>query len=361
MKSNKGVKVVSLFDGIACGLVALKRAGIEVAEYHSFEIDKYAIQIAQKNHPEIIQHGSVIDFDFRIFKDVDLLIGGFPCQAFSNAGKQKGFNDSRGSLFFEVIRAKKEMQPKNFLLENVRMKKEFLDVINEQIGVEPLLINSSLVSAQNRQRNYWCNWKVEQPEDSGVLLKDILHEYTDCLKDKSQTILATLYKENAKSMIKRNKKGLLALEELSEYVVPFDKTIQILNEEVKKGKIKQLGENTKGHMVYYIHDNEVAIHDSEDKHPVFGCITPDRVEKRQNGQRFNTGQKFYTLTAQDKHGVLVEGYIRKLTPMECERLQTLEDGYTEGISKTQRYKVLGNGWTVDVIAHIFKQMNQYRS
>ena len=142
------MKVISLFDGMACGLTALKRAGIKVTEYHAFEIDKYAIQIAKKNHPEIIHHGSIVAADFTQFKDVDLLIGGSPCQGFSFAGNQLAFDDPRSKLFFEFIRAKNEMKPKHFLLENVRMKKEHLDVISDLMRVQPVLINSSLVSAQ---------------------------------------------------------------------------------------------------------------------------------------------------------------------------------------------------------------------
>jgi DNA (cytosine-5)-methyltransferase 3A len=154
----------------------------------------------------------------------------------------------------------------------------------------------------------------------------------------------------------------MVFEELVEYIVPFNKTLQILDKEVEKGKVGYFGKDSQGNRVYYIHDKAVTLCGNagglgaKTGLYLFGCITPDRVNKRQNGQRFSNGKKFYTLTAQDKHGILIEGYIRKLTPIECERLQTLPDNYTEGVSKTQRYKMLGNGWTVDAIAHIFKKL-----
>ena len=262
---------------------------------------------------------------------IDLLLGGSPCQGFSFAGKQLNFSDPRSKLFFDFVKALEVLKPKYFLLENVKMKKEYEDVITQYLGVKPIEINSALVSAQNRKRLYWTNIPgVTQPEDKGIMLKDIVHENVD-LKTK---------------------------EDLADYIVPFDKTLQILDKEVEKGKVGYFGKDSQGNRVYYIHDKAVTLcgnaggKGAKTGLYLFGCITPDRVNKRQNGQRFNDGNKFYTLTAQDRHGVLVEGYIRKLTPIECERLQTLPDNYTAGVSDAQRYKMLGNGWTVDVIAHI---------
>jgi len=318
---------------------------------------------------------------------IDLLLGGSPCQGFSFAGKQLNFFDPRSKLFFDYVKALEILKPKYFLLENVKMKKEYEDIITQHLGVKPIEINSALVSAQNRKRLYWTNIPgVTQPEDKGIMLKDIVHENVD-LKTK---------------------------EDLADYIVTFDKALLILDKEVEKGKVGYFGKDSQGNRVYYIHDKAVTLcgnagggaakmgqylfgevkknylqydlsgkgHGSQDqrayyldgKHGtlpsasasskckvLFGCITPDRINKRQNGQRFNDGRKFYTLTAQDRHGILIEGYIRKLTPIECERLQTLPDNYTaigifdgkeKQISNTQRYKMLGNGWTVDVIAHI---------
>ena len=329
------MNVLSLFDGISCGQVALERAGIKVSNYYASEIDKYAMQITQKNYPDTIQLGDVTGVKGKDLPKIDLLIGGSPCQGFSFAGKQLNFIDPRSRLFFEYVRVLNEVKPKYFLLENVKMKKEYQDIISKYLGLEPIEINSALVSAQNRRRLYWTNIPgIVQPEDRGIMLKDIVHEYVDAME----------------------------FEELAEYIVPFDKTLQILDKEVERGKVGYFRKDSQANRVYYIHDKAITLCGeagggaAKMGQYLFGCITPDRINKKQNGQRFNDGKKFYTLTAQDKHGVLVEGYIRKLTPIECERLQTLPDNYTEGISNSQRYKCLGNGWTVEVISHILKEM-----
>ena len=307
---------------------------------------------------------------------IDLLLGGSPCQGFSFAGKQLNFSDPRSKLFFDYVKALETLKPRYFLLENVKMKKEYEDVITQYLGVKPIEINSALVSAQNRKRLYWTNIPgVTQPEDKGIMLKDIVHENVDfktCLYsrktglgkeiDKSTALCASDFRG-----LNRNQNQTSVVVELAEYIVPFDKTLQILDKEVKKGKVGYFGKDSQGNRVYYIHDKAVTLcgnaggKGAKTGLYLFGCITPDRVNKRQNGQRFNDGKKFYTLTTQDRHGVLVEGYIRKLTPIECERLQTLPDNYTavgifdgkeKQISNAQRYKMLGNGWTVDVITHI---------
>lgn len=368
--SQSKIKVLSLFDGISCGRVALERAGFEIDTYFASEIDKDAIKVTQKNYPDTIQLGDVKDVvemvKAGLFADVDLLIGGSPCQGFSFAGKQLNFSDPRSSLFFQYVEILNELKRQNpnikFLLENVKMKKEFQDVISSFLGVQPVSINSSLVSAQNRIRLYWCNWKITQPEDKGIMLKDIIHENTSVDRDKSLCLLAGYDSKFQPKRYFEKHIHQAVFEDLKEYIVPFDKTLQILNKEVEKGNIGYFRQDSQANRVYSIHGKVVTLCGeagggaAKMGQYLFGCITPDRVEKRQNGQRFNDGKKFYTLTAQDKHGVLVEGYIRKLTPIECERLQTLPDNYTAGVSNTQRYKQLGNGWTVDVIAHIFKEL-----
>lgn len=328
------MKVLSLFDGISCGKVALERAGIQVEEYVAYEIDKSAIQISKKNYPEIVQRGDVTKADFTEFKGFDLVMGGSPCQGFSIAGKQLNFEDPRSKLFFEFKRAIDEVKPKYFLLENVKMKKEYENIISEYLGVEPIEINSSLVSAQNRKRLYWTNIPgVHIPEDRGIMLKDIVHENRP--EDKVN---------------------------LAPYKVPFDKTLKIIEKEVQTGKVGYFRKDSQANRVYSIHGKAVTLCGeagggvAKMGQYLFGCITPDRVDKRQRGQRFNDGEKFYTLTAQDRHGVLIDGYIRKLTPIERERLQTLPDGYTAGASDAKRYKALGNGWTVEVITHILKSL-----
>lgn len=331
------MKVLSLFDGISCGMVALERAGIPVDRYWAYEIDQHAIKISEKNYPEIIHCGDVTVADFTQYRGVDLVIAGSPCQGFSIAGKQLNFNDPRSKLYFEFERALKEAQPKWFLLENVKMKKEYEDRITERLGVKPIKINSNRVSAQNRARIYWTNIPgVESPKDLGVLLENIVHE---------------------------NEPNFLG--DLNPYKVPITDALKILDKEVQSGKIGYFRSDSQANRVYSIHGKAVTLCGeagggaAKMGQYLFGCLTPDRENKRQNGQRFNDGQKFYTLTAQDKHGVLIDGYIRKLTPIECERLQTLPDHYTAGVSDAQRYKCLGNGWTVDVIAHILSHIKNF--
>ena len=299
------INVLSLFDGISCGQIALERQGLEIDNYFASEIDKYAMQITMANYPNTKQLGDVRNVTAEKLPNIDLLIGGSPCQGFSFAGAGLNFEDERSKLFFEFVRFKNELKPKYFLLENVKMKQEFQDIISEQLGVKPIMINSSLVSAQNRERLYWTNIPViGQPKDKGILLKDIIED-GECLKDKSQTILATLYKENAKSMIKRNKQGLLILKNI------YPKKGQNGNVYSIFGKCKTLsaGVGIKG-----------------------------------NGIGSSNAPKIESINA--------DGW-RKLSPLECERLQTVPDGYTKYVSDTQRYKALGNGWTVDVISFIF--------
>lgn len=425
---NEDFNVLSLFDGMSCGQIALDQLGIKVDNYFACEIDKWAIKVALKNYPNTIQLGSVTDLHGvdMVLPKLGLIIGGSPCQGFSFAGKQLNFEDPRSMLFFEFVRILEEARQLNpdvlFMLENVRMKKEYQDVISKYLGVQPIEINSALVSAQNRKRLFWTNIpNITQPEDKGILLRDITHEQVDELIEVdsykyaiSPQALQTFYrKEKMKNFVSKDSKSYcltasthkgygndgttVIFEELAKYIVPFDKTLQILNKEVERGKIGYFHKDNEENRVYYIHGDEVVLRVPEatkqgyvdinpnegvdltfpnsktrrgrrmedkancltaagHKMSIFGCITPDRIEKKQNGQRFNEGKKFYTLTAQDRHGILIEGYIRKLTPIECERLQTVPDHYTDCVSNSQRYKMLGNGWTVDVIAHIFKNI-----
>lgn len=371
------MNVLSLFDGISCGQVALQRAGIHVENYYASEIDKYAIETTKKNHPKTIQAGDIKNIRGADFRHIDMLIGGSPCQGFSFAGKQLNFEDPRSKLFFEYVRLLEETNPRYFLLENVKMKKEYQDVISSYLGVEPIEINSALVSAQNRKRMYWTNIPdITQPKDKGVLLKDIVHEnFDEILFDinvnkfnvnpSGNGMNGNVYSVNklkSNTLTTNKGEGQKIAIPLNEYIVPFNKTLQILDKEVEKGKVGYFRQDSQANRVYYIHGKAVTLcgdaGGGADKmgQYLFGCITPDRVNKRQNGQRFSEGNKFYTLTAQDQHGVLIEGYIRKLTEIECERLQTLPDDYTEGVSKAQRYKMLGNGWTVDVIAHLLQNI-----
>ena len=191
MREALGLRILSLFDGMSCTQIALKNLDIKVDKYYSSEIDKYAMIVTQKNFPDTVQLGDIKDIKGLDFPDIDLIVGGSPCQGFSFAGKQLAFDDPRSALFFEFLRVLKEVKPKYFLLENVRMKQVFQDVISEQLssiypecsngglfGIEPILINSALVSAQNRNRLYWTNIpNVKLPDDKGIVLEDIIDGY----------------------------------------------------------------------------------------------------------------------------------------------------------------------------------------
>jgi len=266
------MNILSLFDGISCGQVALERANIKIDKYFASEIDKYAIQVTQKNYPNTIQLGDITKIKSENLPKIDLLIGGTPCQGFSIAGKLLNFNDERSKLFFEFVRLLEECKPKYFLLENVRMKKEYQDIISKYLGVEPIKINSALVSAQNRVRLYWTNFSnIKQPKDKFISLSDII--------------------PSAIGAAKRN--------------------------QVTKNGIKPFLNIRK--------DNKS------------NCIVASYSKKL--------------------NGVIIDGKFRHLTPIECEKLQTVPINYTDDISESQRYKMLGNGWTIDVIAHIFKISN----
>lgn len=319
--------VASLFDGISCGQIALERAGISVEKYFASEIDKYAIQTTQKHYPNTIQLGDVQQI--KVPKEIDLLIGGSPCQGFSFAGKQLNFVDPRSRLFFDFVRVLEQTQPKYFFLENTPMKAEFVDIISRYLGCRPIILNSDLVSAQSRKRLYWTNIPYDKsPEDKGIMLCDILEDEVD-----------------------------------QKYYIDTDRALVICDIEAKKGKIAYIEKDSQGNRIYCIHNKSVTLVGQAGglgaKTGLYWIpvITPDRVNKRQNGNRFKpSNAKFYTLTAQDRHGVLVKGQIRKLTPIECERLQTIPENYTADHSDNKRYKLIGNAWTVDIIKHFFKNL-----
>jgi DNA-cytosine methyltransferase len=329
------MNVLSLFDGMSCGQIALKQLGFKVDNYFASEIDKDAMKIAQKNFPNIKHIGDVTKVNGNELPKIDLLIGGSPCQGFSFAGKQLNFNDPRSALFFEFVRLIKETNPKYFLLENVRMKKECQDVISEYLGVQPILINSSLVSAQSRNRLYWTNIpNVVQPTDKGILLKDILETVVDKKYNLSEAkIDRVLNTQRGKGFFyspnTHDKIGTLIA---GYHKVPTDGAY------IACGALRGR---------YYDENGKRTDH----KESVAGKTT-QMLEIRKD-------DKTNTLTTVQKDNVIVKDTIfRKLTPTECERLQTVPDGYTEGVSNTSRYKMLGNGWTVEVIKHIFRNMNE---
>ncbi len=329
---KEGINVLSLFDGMSCGQIALERAGIKVKNYFASEIDKYAIKVTQSNYPNTVQLGDVTKVNSSNLPKIDLLIGGSPCQGFSFAGKQLNFEDIRSKLFFEYVRLLKEINPKYFLLENVRMKKESKDIISEYLGVEPIEINSALVSAQNRKRLYWTNTlNVGQPEDKGILLKDII-ENGLIDRDKSYCVDANYFKGgNLKSYFSDCRRQLV-----------FEKPHGWNKGGVQeKDKFGSLRECTSGN--YAVYDN-VEWKYNNDK--------PSCLDNKAKTLRASAGGKTREV------GVFIDENLRwrKLTPIECERLQTVTDNYTNHVSNAQRYKMLGNGWTVDVIAHIFKNI-----
>jgi len=560
------MNVLSLFDGMSCGRIALERLGIQVDNYYASEIDKYAIKVSEANYPDIIQVGDVTQLDTSTLPMIDLVMGGSPCQGFSFAGKQLAFDDPRSALFFEFVRCVKELQPKYFLLENVRMKKEYLDVISEYMGVEPIMINSALVSAQNRVRYYWTNIpNIKQPKQRGIVLRDILEDSEswsetppqylknnlngkprgDRVKstnEKASCLTATMYKGQIQSWVKKqnnypdnvldkmttkdgksfcltaryqgaepknsikkkqrtmipvnkNKKlpnnisliyddegksykpikvgmniekvkvrkhevDIISLQYLlremkkesgktnkqiaeetntpitkiehwfrtdSSFAIPsddiwfrlkevlgiktdvFDK--QIMEFEYRDGvyesKQRVYSENGKSPTItasnkeQYIethnspkqvgtavdingHDILKRVYSEDGKSPTLNACTggnrepkvmvdkrkPNQINpsKKANGVQpymqdrvFHVDGKSHALTrefaSRTNVGDEQEVYWRKLTPLECERLQTVPDNYTNHVSNTQRYKMLGNGWTIEVITHILKNMD----
>jgi DNA-cytosine methyltransferase len=409
---------------MSCGRIALERLGIKVDNYYSSEIDKYAIQVSEANYPDIIQIGDVTKINYEELPQIDLIMGGSPCQGFSFAGKQLAFDDPRSALFFCFWRAVKHLKPKYFLLENVRMKKEYLDVISEYMGVEPIMINSALVSAQNRVRYYWTNIPgIEQPEQRGIVLRDILEDGFNSDRDKSYCIDANYSKTGAKPHHYKDKyrRQLVYQEETHDkpkkiHDIPRDilkdneRQRRVYAQEGKSPSLLARSDSPK--IMKETHDTpkqvgtavDIKGHDqikrvySEDgksstlttcggghREPKVAVFSEDRINKfketlkddpkpsangiiqlnnpsHSSGRVYSPKGKSPTLMAGNSGGgkepVKINHDLtwRKLTPLECERLQTVPDNYTNHVSNTQRYKMLGNGWTIEVIAHILKNM-----
>lgn len=295
------MKVLSLFDGISCGMVALERAGIPVDRYVAYEIDKYAIKASHKNYPQIKHSGDVTKADFTQYEEFDILIGGSPCQDLSlyktsSAEGWRGLEGNKSNLFFHYVRALKECKPKYFLLENVAsMEQRWVDVISEELGAEPIMINSALVCAAERKRLYWTNIpNITQPKDKNIVLADIV----------------------------------LPASEVPEKYWYTDRPFQY-NGDDEKIQCTILGS---GFM-----RNTREVYNLKAKANTLLC----------DGGGGNRQKKVYQ-----------DGRCRKLTPVEYERLQNLPDGYTDCLSDSRRYTAIGNGWTVDVIAHIFTGLKE---
>lgn len=305
------INVLSLFDGISCGQVALNRAGIQVKNYFASEIDKNAIKVTQHNFPNTKQIGDVLDVKASTLPKIDLIMGGSPCQGFSFSSRNRlNLDDPRSKLFFEFVRLVKEAKPRYFLLENVKMKKSFQDIITNELGVEPVEMDSRYFSAQSRRRLYWTNIpfdynkkREKEREDAGrgIFLKDIMSPYygEEPIPDQE---------------IHKQVSGLLSTS-------MYHKTF----------KWKR---DTKGRVL---------------------VMRPDELKIQRIG-RIGEGRHKSEIITVSSHPHVFDGKdIRKVNPLEAERLQTMPDDYTkvEGMSDGMRYKMLGNGWTADVLSHIF--------
>lgn len=290
------MNVLSLFDGMSCGQIALERVGIKVDNYFASEVDKHAIAVTQHNYPNTVQLGDVCGIRAENLPKIDLLIGGSPCQGFSMSGKQLNFEDPRSKLFFEFVRLVNELKPKYWVLENVVMKKEFQGTISEYLGSNPIEINSSLVSAQNRKRLYWANFELKQPADKQVNLIDVLE------------------------------------------------TDELTNPGSVRGR--------------RLKDEPSVIEDSSGEAPVTQCLEV-KAKNTNKSNCLTTVEKDNVLTALPV-GRYRDAFKNRLpyrhyTLKEYCRLQTVPENYfTDTTSENQAKRMLGNGWTVDVIAHIFE-------
>lgn len=342
------MNVLSLFDGISIARQALENCGIKVDNYYASEIDKYAIQVSKNNWPDIIHINKVQDLHYDEVKlnNIDLMIGGSPCQDLSIAKKdRKGLVGERSGLFYEYVRILKEVKPKYFILENVNsMPKEAKETITKELfGIEPIMINAALVSAQNRKRLFWVGKlvgdayeqvKIEQPEDRGVLLRDILEENVDekyglkglCEDDeKSKSMTASMWKGYG-------------------------------NDGVTTVRIGQIGKGGQADRIYSTDGKSVNLSaNGGGRGAKTGLYHIPHGYKK---EKITEEEKYPTLHAQSpsNNHLLVSPIIRKLTPIECERLQSLPDNYTDGISNSQRYKCCGNGFNCAVIEHILKHL-----
>jgi DNA-cytosine methyltransferase len=406
------MNVLSLFDGISCGQQALERANIKVSQYYASEIDKYAIKVTMANYPNTIQLGSVVNVKGADLPKIDMLIGGSPCQSFSFAGKRKGMAtkcnqeiitleqylelkeqgfefEGQSYLFWEYVRVFNEVKPKYFLLENVMMEERWEKIISKTLGVHPVEINSYLLSAQNRRRLYWTNIglkpsglfgdlesTIKQPKDKGILLKDILEDEVDEKYFLSDTRIETINK-SIRSMPYINyetKKYNCLIAGYSKIPTDGQYIVHNLQKRSADRPYIQKNKNAGGTGHLSKSDGKTYCLDTKNSQTV-----EVKVVDEYNGEfKFKTTNKMHTLISQaggktHGKGILIthslqphlgdtknsqavevaKQSIRRLTPIECERLQTVKDNYTNHVSDSQRYKMLGNGWTVDVIAYIF--------
>ena len=361
---STGLNVLSLFDGMSCGQIALQKAGIKVNNYFASEIDKYAIQVAKHNYPNMQHIGDVTQVKSTQLPKIDLCIGGSPCQGFSFAGKQLNFDDPRSKLFFEFVRLLKECNPKYFLLENVKMKKEWQDIISKELGVEPIEICSSLFSAQQRKRLYWTNINVDLSKlpKSNNVIADVLDLP---IKNKREDKIL-MSKSDFKVKVRKN---YIDKKELALFLRSY-KTKTINEISVFCNAPKTMVEH------WFRTDNSFSIPDAEYWFKLKECLKIEDckydkavTEFELKNNSFDMAKRIYhidgkhptltTLTGGGQRKTITDGNeMFYLNSEHCEKLQTVPLGYTKTASERQRFRMLGNGWTVDVIAFILSFIPQ---
>ena len=386
------MKILSLFDGMACGALAMQAAGIEIDKYVAYEVDKYAIQTAQHNFPFIEERGDVFKADFTEYAGFDYLIGGSPCTYWSIAQTKNRETVASGmgwELFSQYVRALHEAKPRFFLYENNKsMSAAIRQSITETFGFEPILINSALVSAQNRQRLYWCGIRqadgtykkadIQQPSDRGIILKDILETAGTTWLEKAYTIDAAYYKGSSRNgeKIHQSTRRLMAAEPVA---IRDDGKSHVLTAHYECAVIWNSIERHQKTMVAdpvcvaqrgrYDESGKVFQHfEAQPTGKTNNLTTVDKdnliaepicVNENSNAPIYEVKDGFITVKGNKYPIKLVDGFyiIRKLTVRECMRLQTVPEWYEWPVSKSQAYKMLGNGWTVEVIAHLLRGLN----
>ena len=355
------MNVLSLFDGMSCGQIALNRVGIEYENYFASEIDKHAIQVTQKNYPNTKQVGSITELKGSDLPKIDLLLGGSPCQSISNAGNRKGF-DGKSGLFWEFVRVLNEVKPTYFLLENVKMKKEWKDVITEALGVEPIEICSSLFSAQQRKRLYWTNINIDLSKlpKSNEVIADVLG--LPIINKRENKILMS--KSDFKVKVRKN------------YIDKKELALFLRNHKTKTiNEIATFCDAPKTMVEHWFRmDGSFSIPDTEYWFKLKEClnITDNKFDKSVTefefkNNLFDMAKRIYhidgkhptltTLTGGGQRKTITDGNeMFYLNPNHCEKLQTVPIDYTKIATERQRFRMLGNGWTVDVIAHIFAEL-----
>lgn len=418
------MNVLSLFDGMSCGQIALAELNIQVETYYASEIDKHAIRQTQLNFPNTIQLGSVVDVDISKLKPIDMLIGGSPCQSFSFAGKRKGMStkceieittldqyltlkkqgfefEGQSYLFWEYMRVLTDIRKYNpnvvFLLENVEMGKKWEFILSKAIGIDGVHINSALVSAQNRRRIYWSNIRtritslfgdmetaIPQPKDRGIVLKDILQDHVDKkytissdrinyfnrkiekgflqkiesdVSGKSECLLATMHKQmQGFCVAMRGREDAVLSPKRTEYGKSVRKQYETGEIIEKRKNIQQLEPRTDGktNTITSVQKDNLVIQ-------INPSLESGWKQPYQQNRVYDTNGISPASMAQmssGTHAIKTQSMIRRLTPTECTRLQTIPDWYKWECSDTQQYRMLGNGWTVEVIKHIFSFLNQ---